>query len=216
MSEQLKEALSAAVDGEADDFELRRVLDEASQDPEMREQWHRYNLIRDVLRKEPVVGDNTLRDRIWAEMEELQPEEEGADEPQLVVASDAARPQKPNWAGRITGVAVAATVAALVVFNGNLFYPETAPEVVAVPDITAPLTSSEGSPVVSAGTLPVMYTKATADDRLRMDANRMLHYQQRAMNESGGLSFVRMATFGLTRAQPERPASADRQQPEPQ
>ena len=36
--------------GEADAFELRRVLDEAKGDAELREQWHRLHLIRDAVR----------------------------------------------------------------------------------------------------------------------------------------------------------------------
>ena len=33
MSEKLRESLSAVMDGEADEFELRRVLNEIDQDP---------------------------------------------------------------------------------------------------------------------------------------------------------------------------------------
>ena len=40
MSEQLRESLSAAMDDEADAFELRRMLDEAQGDEALREQWH--------------------------------------------------------------------------------------------------------------------------------------------------------------------------------
>jgi sigma-E factor negative regulatory protein RseA len=36
MNEQLRQSLSAVVDGEADAFELRRVLDELDRDPELR------------------------------------------------------------------------------------------------------------------------------------------------------------------------------------
>lgn len=50
MSEQLKEALSAALDNEADEFELRRVLDEAGRDESLRETFERYQLIQAVMR----------------------------------------------------------------------------------------------------------------------------------------------------------------------
>ena len=52
MSEQLKESLSAVMDGEADEFEIRRVLDEATSDAELRGVWERYHLIGSVLRGE--------------------------------------------------------------------------------------------------------------------------------------------------------------------
>lgn len=50
MSEQLKEALSAALDNEADEFELRRVLDEAGRDESLRETFERYQLIQSIMR----------------------------------------------------------------------------------------------------------------------------------------------------------------------
>ena len=52
MSEQLKESLSAVMDGEADEFEIRRVLNEAADDPELRGVWERYHLVRSVMRGE--------------------------------------------------------------------------------------------------------------------------------------------------------------------
>lgn len=52
MTEQLKQSLSAVVDGEADAFELRRVLDELERDAELRATWSRYHLIGSVIRGE--------------------------------------------------------------------------------------------------------------------------------------------------------------------
>ena len=46
MNEQQKETLSALLDGEASEFELRRLLAEG--DVEIAAQWRRYQLIRDV------------------------------------------------------------------------------------------------------------------------------------------------------------------------
>ena len=45
MSEKLKGSLSAVIDGEADEFELRRVLDEVDKNEELRSTWERYHLI---------------------------------------------------------------------------------------------------------------------------------------------------------------------------
>ena len=52
MSEKLKEALSAVIDGEADEFELRRVLDEMGKDVELAGSWERYHLIEITSRTE--------------------------------------------------------------------------------------------------------------------------------------------------------------------
>jgi hypothetical protein len=40
------------MDGEADEFEIRRVLNEAADDPELRGVWERYHLVRSVMRGE--------------------------------------------------------------------------------------------------------------------------------------------------------------------
>jgi len=53
MNDRMKESLSALVDGEADELEIRRVLNQAEQDDTLREQWGRYQLIGSVMREEP-------------------------------------------------------------------------------------------------------------------------------------------------------------------
>ncbi len=58
-SEQsLNESLSAAIDGEAEELELRRVLNAVDEDPDLRAKWQRLHVIGGVLRREtpPVVG----------------------------------------------------------------------------------------------------------------------------------------------------------------
>ena len=44
MSEKLKESLSAVIDGEADEFELRRVLDEIGRNDQLALCWERYHV----------------------------------------------------------------------------------------------------------------------------------------------------------------------------
>ena len=48
--ESLHEALSAVIDGEAEELELRRVLNAVEQDPELRAKWERLHLIGDAMR----------------------------------------------------------------------------------------------------------------------------------------------------------------------
>lgn len=58
-SEQsLNESLSAAIDGEAEELELRRVLNAVDEDPDLRAKWQRLHLIGGVMRRQtpPVVG----------------------------------------------------------------------------------------------------------------------------------------------------------------
>ena len=50
-SEVLQESLSALMDNEADELEVRRVLQAAEQDPALRSTWSRYQVARAVMHK---------------------------------------------------------------------------------------------------------------------------------------------------------------------
>ncbi|MEC8442778.1 MAG: sigma-E factor negative regulatory protein [Pseudomonadota bacterium] len=52
MNDRMKESLSALCDGECDELEVRRVLNQVGQEPELREQWHNYHLMGAVMRGE--------------------------------------------------------------------------------------------------------------------------------------------------------------------
>ena len=52
MSKDIREVLSAAMDGESSSWELRRVLSEVEKDPELAEDWARFHTARAVIRKE--------------------------------------------------------------------------------------------------------------------------------------------------------------------
>lgn len=60
----LEESLSALLDNEADELELRRLLKKAPQDKELAETWRRFNLVKSVLHHEEVASvsaDSTQR-----------------------------------------------------------------------------------------------------------------------------------------------------------
>ena len=189
MSEQLREALSAAMDDEADAFELRRVLDEAEADPELRDQWHRFQMVRDVLADSEFFDGRELRQDLLASMQS--DEGENLDISAIVDVDEDVGESKPkvNWLGRVTGTAVAAAVAGLVVLGANqLQQGDSNP-----PAIADAQSTSTTQPTLAATT--VMYPQATPKDRLRLDGLRMHHYQQTALNNAGAVSFVRIATF---------------------
>lgn len=199
MSEQLRESLSAAMDGEADAFELRRVLDEAKNDPELRTLWYRQHLIRSVMRGEALANPANLRERILAGMSELDDEslDEGVVIPQAIREAPA---EKPRWPGRLAGTAVAAAVAMLVVFNGDLFTGGDDGAGFVAPEI------AQTAQISGAAAAPVMYDIVTPADRQRTDALIVHHLQQNALNRSGGFSFVRLVGFDRQLpAEPVRP-----------
>lgn len=209
MSEQLRESISAAMDGEADAFELRRVLDEAAHDDELREQWHRFHLMRDLMRDGSQLYHPQLREGIRSAMQ--QPRSDDVEVSDLVVATDSSAnaPRRVSWLGRIAGTAVAAAVAVAVMFNGGVFEDKPSQEFADREFSTPELANMQASSAINLA--PVLYQQATDVDKQRQNALMLHHIQQRAMNQAGMTSFVKMATFTSTR--PEVPSEAARQRP---
>ena len=54
-AEALDESMSAVMDGEAGELELRRVLAAAGEDAQARACWARYQLARDVMHRQSVL-----------------------------------------------------------------------------------------------------------------------------------------------------------------
>ncbi len=59
------ETASAAVDDEADEPELRRMLDEAYSDDGVRAAWVRYHAVSAAMRGQWCSGTSRLRTRVW-------------------------------------------------------------------------------------------------------------------------------------------------------
>jgi sigma-E factor negative regulatory protein RseA len=191
MSDQLKESLSAVIDGEADEFEMRRVLDEVSNDPALRGVWERYHLVGSVMRGERNGTANSLGDRFWSRIDAG----EGDVADDIVESTPAAQSRKPRWTQwgqRVAGVAVAAGVAAAVIVG----FREDQP-----PSVDAPKVA-----VVEAASVPPA-SMALFDDETRgqavpaaLDVQRahayMLHHARHvALNNRSVVPFVKVAAF---------------------
>ncbi|HKM37297.1 MAG TPA: RseA family anti-sigma factor [Thiopseudomonas sp.] len=113
----LKESLSALLDNETDELELRRVLN-ASDEAEVRDTWSRYQIARAAMHNELHIAQVDLSANIMAaisaEPAPLVDQQETLDQPKKVAMSP--------W---ITRVAVAASVT-LAVLGGVRFYNQDA------------------------------------------------------------------------------------------
>ena len=104
MSDFEKESLSALLDNEADDLEIRRVLKYCEQDPALLETWERFSLVQALLHEPAVPVSADLAPAISAQI---------AQEP-LAVSARSVEPAtgKPSsWPQYLAKVAVAASVA---------------------------------------------------------------------------------------------------------
>jgi len=59
MSEKMHESMSALMDGEATDFEARRLLEQMDS-PEMREKWSRYHLASAAMKRDSAAGKSQI------------------------------------------------------------------------------------------------------------------------------------------------------------
>lgn len=132
-SEQsLNESLSAAIDGEAEELELRRVLNAVDEDPDLRAKWQRLHLISGVLRGQTpaVVGGSPLP--TWpADIEAGDVADDAAKEGATPGPTPETRRFGGRWLAPIGGAALAAAAALVVVFYFGPDEPTGAEPVVA-------------------------------------------------------------------------------------
>jgi sigma-E factor negative regulatory protein RseA len=160
MSEQIREQVSAFLDGELPDTETELLLKRLTRDGELRESFGRYALIGEALRG---AGSQILT-RGFASRVNLAIDGEPAHVPALTT-----RPRAPRWWRPLAGVTVAAGVAAvaIVALQQRAISPRvsgTAP--VTAQNVTAPLKTAAPSQVSLQGgggpREPISYTVVPA------------------------------------------------------
>lgn len=102
--ESLHESLSAAVDDEAEELELRRVLNAMHVDPELRAKWRRAHIVRSAIRGEPT---RLGRDKPLPWRDDAEQDDVAADVPR----SSNLRRHGVRWLGGLAGTGIAAGVA---------------------------------------------------------------------------------------------------------
>ncbi len=103
--EALQETLSAVMDNEADELELRRVLAACGEDAELRSTWSRYQLARSVMHREPTLPKLDIAAAVSA-----------------ALADEAAPPKAEKGPWRMVGrLAVAASVTLAVLAGVRLY-----------------------------------------------------------------------------------------------
>ena len=103
MSQFEKETLSALLDNEADDLELRRLLKSIERNPELAEIWERYCLEQSLMHNPATPVDSGLAARVQQQIQ---------NEPALSVRGDSFS----GWQQTFSKLAIAASVAVIFVF----------------------------------------------------------------------------------------------------
>ena len=181
MNDRMKESLSALVDGEADELEIRRVLNQSEHDDNLREQWGRYQLIGSVMRGEPASTTDLSRGIMQAldgvPMDEVPASvsEESHNHQSMSAETNAtpdANEQKSNRFSWVTSGAVAASVTLAVLLGARL---TDAPEVTGA--VTSPSVAATGASAVNPqSTAPVLSTLSQPGSQLVSVTSEQLPY----------------------------------------
>lgn len=111
-----KEGLSALMDDQASEFELRRLLDRTDDSPEVGQTWRRYQLTRSVLKGEPIGAREDISAGISAALES-EPTYSG----KLQTKSWFSKASVSSIGRSVASMAVAASVTAVVILGANNF-----------------------------------------------------------------------------------------------
>lgn len=191
MNERINESLSALVDGQCDELELRRVLNELEQNAECREKWLRYQMMSALMRDEAVATVDLSRGIMQAI------DGEPMDEISSLMTTDASAQPLPNEPsdvakrGWMSSVAVAASVT-LAVLVGVRFYTDV--------NETATLAASTPSlptnSVVAVPAPPAMDAQQLEQGQRMLQEYLLQHTEHAALNPGRGMMpFARVATF---------------------
>jgi len=147
MNEQNKAKVSALMDGELDDLEIRKLLEDKS----IKQYWQRYHIISDVFHNHtPLHTDTQLCLRI---------SEMIRDEP-AILAPTPTRITRPlqNYLKPVAGAAIAASVAAMVILGVQNYTANTA-----MPNqsMMASNTSTTPAPIINQPRLQMQYANSS-------------------------------------------------------
>lgn len=155
MSDRVRESISAVMDGEAEDLELRRLLAEADR-PEVRKAWRDFHIQSDAgAGRDMRFADVDLSRGVWAAISKET----------VAPAAEARAPGSSRWMRPLVSFAVAASVAAVVVVGvRGIGGPETAvpgladvrPMAEEKVAITPPAENAGQVPVTAEGSLPAV------------------------------------------------------------
>ncbi|WP_339842986.1 sigma-E factor negative regulatory protein [uncultured Halopseudomonas sp.] len=152
-SESLKESLSALMDNEADELEVRRVLKACGDESSLRSDWARYQAARAVMHKEPWQNKIDLTAGIAAAI---------ANDP---VPTPATAPAKASRVWQSVGrLAVAASVTVAVLVGFNMFQKDGGAASPAMVADQAPPVALPSAPAAQAGAVLAGYSQSTTEE----------------------------------------------------
>lgn len=182
--QDIHSSLSAMFDGEATEQDLERLIDEDS--AELSCQLEAYHLIQQALHKDASVAvglEDSLMRRVrdGIDVDASFPEEQSANNLLPFVLSSENKVSRPTWRVALSSVAVAASVAFVVILGGNEFL---TPDV-ATSNLVAEVRSPPNNMVVTP--LAELDKDALQIDNVRLQNYLRQHAEQAAMTVGQGM-----------------------------
>ena len=187
MKDTIRESLSALMDGEASELELRRIL--KSDDAALRSEWASLNRSQQLMHDGGLpFADLDISSRVMASIDD-EPLKSGG-----------------SWRQALAGVAVAASVAAVVVFTGSDRMMGSSPTLLAKQEAIgntsgrvypAQLSPATGGVAVSAtaGAIPSMAASPVGDEQQRFEELLRKHTERASLNNGQGfVSYARVVS----------------------
>lgn len=173
MREKGNDELSALMDGEATELEMHRVLRSIEEDPAQAAKWQRYHLASAILKKElrPCSGEQLLNIDLASRISEAIANEPVLNQPvDLALPLKSLRAQPQVWWRPMASVAIAASVAAVVVMGWQQTQPgaaapehavahaaQSTPGVTATPVVSNNVGNSVSNNMAAQNVMPVQY-----------------------------------------------------------
>ncbi len=191
MSKDIRESVSALMDGEASELELRRLLQADSE--EVSVTWSRFHAQRSALHGEPKFSGMDVSGAVRAALAGEEPLQRG---------------MSLDWRKPLGGFAIAASVAALVVFGlggtgqqqaEQLAASGSGPETSGRVYLSAPAAVTTGTVNASTASGQAPRFQSIADEQARQRFERLLqqHSERAAVSSGQGMvTYVRLASHG--------------------
>jgi sigma-E factor negative regulatory protein RseA len=198
MSDEIKQKVSAFLDGELDTKQLAALSDEVESSPQLRSRLHRYVLISESIKGNAVSSNaESIADSVSKAIE---------DEPAIiapVTRPPAARPatSEAGWKTWFAGGAIAATVATLALINFDILEMQQGPkDSFPVTVQLQPQSQPFNQPMMNSFAQPAstqwsISRQHTAEPEVEQELNQFLIEHSEYTHQSGMPGLVPYATF---------------------
>ncbi|MFT4906392.1 MAG: sigma-E factor negative regulatory protein RseA [Oleispira sp.] len=191
MNDRNKESLSALMDGEADELEIRRVLNQLDKDDELRENWKNYHLMGSLMRDESFDSLDLTRGINQVLDGELASHNHADTNMPRLSEESQAKNTRSAWYKPLTSVAVAASVTLAVLLGVQSIEPNDGVGLADRGAISSPMQQGE----LTASTLSIEEQQQLENAQQQLQDYILQNSTDANEDKKGILPFARVVEF---------------------